>query len=56
MIPTARLLAVAATDDEADDVARAGASWTVASYANPTKRAGRRPRTGSRASIRWSAT
>ena len=56
VIPTARMLAVGATDQEADDVARAGASWTVASYANPTKRAGPRPRTGSRVSIRWSAT
>jgi alkanesulfonate monooxygenase SsuD/methylene tetrahydromethanopterin reductase-like flavin-dependent oxidoreductase (luciferase family) len=43
VIPTARLLAVGATDREADEVARAGASWTVASYANPTKRAGPPP-------------
>jgi alkanesulfonate monooxygenase SsuD/methylene tetrahydromethanopterin reductase-like flavin-dependent oxidoreductase (luciferase family) len=43
VIPTARLLAVGATDQEADEVARAGASWTVASYANPTKRAGPPP-------------
>jgi alkanesulfonate monooxygenase SsuD/methylene tetrahydromethanopterin reductase-like flavin-dependent oxidoreductase (luciferase family) len=43
VIPTARLLAVGATDAEADEVARAGASWTVASYANPTKRAGPPP-------------
>jgi alkanesulfonate monooxygenase SsuD/methylene tetrahydromethanopterin reductase-like flavin-dependent oxidoreductase (luciferase family) len=43
VIPTARLLAVGATDAEADEVARAGASWTVASYANPSKRAGPPP-------------
>lgn len=43
VIPTARLLAVAATDAEADQVARAGAAWTVSSYANPTKRAGPPP-------------
>ena len=43
VIPTARLLAVGATDQEADEVARAGAAWTVASYANPTKRAGPPP-------------
>jgi alkanesulfonate monooxygenase SsuD/methylene tetrahydromethanopterin reductase-like flavin-dependent oxidoreductase (luciferase family) len=40
VIPTARLLAVGATDREADDVARAGAAWTVTSYSNPSKRAG----------------
>ena len=40
VIPTARLLAVGATEREAEDVARAGAAWTVNSYANPTKRAG----------------
>ena len=39
VIPTARLLAVAPTDREAAEVARAGASWTVASYANASKRA-----------------
>ena len=43
VIPTARLLAVGASDREADDVARAGARWTVASYANPTRRAGPPP-------------
>jgi alkanesulfonate monooxygenase SsuD/methylene tetrahydromethanopterin reductase-like flavin-dependent oxidoreductase (luciferase family) len=43
VIPTARLLAVGATDHEADEIARAGASWTVASYANPTHRAGPPP-------------
>jgi alkanesulfonate monooxygenase SsuD/methylene tetrahydromethanopterin reductase-like flavin-dependent oxidoreductase (luciferase family) len=32
--PMARLLAVAATDDEARDIARAGASWTINAYAN----------------------
>jgi alkanesulfonate monooxygenase SsuD/methylene tetrahydromethanopterin reductase-like flavin-dependent oxidoreductase (luciferase family) len=40
VIPTARLLAVGATEQEAEDVARAGAAWTVGSYANPSKRAG----------------
>ncbi len=40
VIPTARLLAVGNTEQEAEDVARAGASWTVSSYSNPTKRAG----------------
>ena len=40
VIPTARLLAVAATEGEAEAVARAGAEWTVASYANPSRRAG----------------
>ena len=40
VIPTARLLAIGATDEEADEVARAGASWTVSSYSNPSKRAG----------------
>ena len=40
VIPTARLLAVGLTEREAEDVARAGAAWTVTSYANPTKRAG----------------
>jgi alkanesulfonate monooxygenase SsuD/methylene tetrahydromethanopterin reductase-like flavin-dependent oxidoreductase (luciferase family) len=40
VIPTARLLAVGATDREAEDVARAGATWMVSSYATPTKRAG----------------
>jgi alkanesulfonate monooxygenase SsuD/methylene tetrahydromethanopterin reductase-like flavin-dependent oxidoreductase (luciferase family) len=43
VIPTARLLAVGTTDAEADAVARAGAAWTVASYANPTTRAGPPP-------------
>jgi alkanesulfonate monooxygenase SsuD/methylene tetrahydromethanopterin reductase-like flavin-dependent oxidoreductase (luciferase family) len=43
VIPTARLLAVGATEREAEDVARAGAVWTVKSYANPTKRAGPPP-------------
>jgi len=40
VIPTARLLAVAETDREAEDVARAGATWTVTSYSNASKRAG----------------
>jgi alkanesulfonate monooxygenase SsuD/methylene tetrahydromethanopterin reductase-like flavin-dependent oxidoreductase (luciferase family) len=39
VIPTARLLAVGATEREAEDVARTGAAWTVTSYANPTRRA-----------------
>lgn len=40
VIPTARLLAVGATEEAAAEVARAGAAWTVASYSNPSKRAG----------------
>src|SRR5215831_8578172 len=40
VIPTARLLAIGATEDEAEAVARAGAAWTVLSYSNPSKRAG----------------
>jgi len=40
VIPTARLLAVGATEREAEEVARAGAAWTITSYANPTTRAG----------------
>jgi alkanesulfonate monooxygenase SsuD/methylene tetrahydromethanopterin reductase-like flavin-dependent oxidoreductase (luciferase family) len=39
VIPTARLLAVAPTDDEAEAIARRGAEWTVASYANDVTRA-----------------
>lgn len=35
--PMARLIAVAATDSEAREVARRGAQWTVASYANPSR-------------------
>src|SRR5262249_27466170 len=34
VIPTARLLAVGDTEQEAEDIARAGAQWTVTSYAN----------------------
>ena len=34
-IPTGRLMAIAATDAEAKEVARAGAAWTVGSYAQP---------------------
>jgi alkanesulfonate monooxygenase SsuD/methylene tetrahydromethanopterin reductase-like flavin-dependent oxidoreductase (luciferase family) len=37
-IPMARLLAVAPTDAEAEDIARRGAQWTVGAYANPAKR------------------
>ena len=33
--PIARLLAIAKTDAEAEAIARAGAEWTVSSYANP---------------------
>ncbi len=43
VIPTARLLAVGETDQEAADVARAGAVWTVASYSNDAHRAGPPP-------------
>ena len=43
VIPTARLLAVGATEREAEEVARAGAVWTVSSYANASKRAGPPP-------------
>ena len=43
VIPTARLLAVAATEGEAEAIARAGAGWVVSSYANPTRRAGLPP-------------
>jgi alkanesulfonate monooxygenase SsuD/methylene tetrahydromethanopterin reductase-like flavin-dependent oxidoreductase (luciferase family) len=38
VIPTARFLAVGATAQEADDVARAGATWTVTAYSNPSTR------------------
>ena len=37
-LPIARLLAVAPTDREAEEVARAGAQWTVGSYARPDGR------------------
>jgi alkanesulfonate monooxygenase SsuD/methylene tetrahydromethanopterin reductase-like flavin-dependent oxidoreductase (luciferase family) len=40
VIPTARLIAVAETDEDAETVARAGAAWMVQSYANPSTRAG----------------
>ena len=43
VIPTARLLALGTTEQEAEDVARAGASWTVTSYSNPSKRSGPPP-------------
>jgi alkanesulfonate monooxygenase SsuD/methylene tetrahydromethanopterin reductase-like flavin-dependent oxidoreductase (luciferase family) len=32
--PMARLLAVAATDEEAEDIARTGAAWTIGAYAH----------------------
>jgi alkanesulfonate monooxygenase SsuD/methylene tetrahydromethanopterin reductase-like flavin-dependent oxidoreductase (luciferase family) len=35
--PMARLLAIAATDAEAEAIARQGAEWTVGSYAGPKK-------------------
>src|SRR5262249_29204644 len=43
VIPTARLLAVGATLREAEEVARAGAVWTVSAYANSAHRAGPPP-------------
>lgn len=39
-IPTARLISIADTDAEAKGVARAGAQWTVASYAKGMQREG----------------
>ena len=36
-IPIARLLAIAPTDDEAEAIARRGAGWMIASYANPNR-------------------
>ena len=36
-IPMARLLAVAETDAEAEEIARRGVAWTVGAYANPSK-------------------
>lgn len=39
-IPTARLVAVAPTDAEAKETARAGAQWTVSSYAKGMQRDG----------------
>lgn len=38
--PMARLVAVAATDEEAERVARAGAAWTIGSYANDRSNVG----------------
>src|SRR5262249_11345231 len=43
VIPTARLLAVEATEQEAAAVARAGAAWMVSSYSTPSKRSGPPP-------------
>jgi alkanesulfonate monooxygenase SsuD/methylene tetrahydromethanopterin reductase-like flavin-dependent oxidoreductase (luciferase family) len=34
-IPMARLLAIAETEQQAEEVARSGAAWTVGAYANP---------------------
>ena len=45
-IPIARLIAVAPTDEEAREVARRGAEWTVTAYASPERMAtimGRKP-------------
>lgn len=36
-LPMARLIAVAATDQEAAEIARRGAQWLVGSYVNPSK-------------------
>ena len=36
--PMARLLAVAPTDEEAAEVARRGAEWTVTAYVNPSRK------------------
>ena len=58
--PMARLLAVAPTDAEAEEVARNGATWTVTAYANPGKRSIVSPRLHrgrplqATRSIRWS--
>ena len=60
----ARLVAVAATDEEAEQVARAGAAWTIGAYAHGEgdrqrattgRRRGRRPasRATSRDRIIW---
>ena len=42
--PIARLMAIAKTDAEAEEIARAGAGWTVGSYANRDKSIGPGPR------------
>ena len=34
-LPTGRLMAIAETDAKAEEVARAGAAWTVGAYAKP---------------------
>ncbi|MFP6640183.1 MAG: LLM class flavin-dependent oxidoreductase [Myxococcota bacterium] len=39
-LPMARLIALGKTDAEAEEIARRGARWTVASYVNPSKAAG----------------
>ena len=38
-IPMARLLAIAPTDAEAEEVARRGAGWMIGAYVNPNQRA-----------------
>lgn len=47
VIPTARLLAVGDTEQEAEDIARAGAQWTVTSYINL--------KSGASSALKWSA-
>ena len=42
--PVARLMAIAKTDAEAEEIARSGARWTVGSYANKDKSIGPGPR------------
>ena len=42
-IPIARLLAVAETEREAEEIARQGAAWTVGSYVNPNTARGIAP-------------
>ncbi len=39
-IPMARFIAVSESESEAEEIARAGAAWTVGSYFNPSKVAG----------------
>ena len=39
-IPMARFIAIDESESQAEEIARAGAAWTVGSYFNPTKMAG----------------
>jgi len=39
-IPMARFIAVAESEEQAEEIARSGAAWTVGSYFNPSKAAG----------------